>query len=83
MTNPPLPRRQPLDAAAKVATAFLVGLFCWPFEAAFMMWGLALLHGQGFGVPTPGYWSSFLVSLGGDLILGAVTLTRRTLEGVE
>ena len=67
----------------KILRALFSSLFCWPTEALICMWGLRLLHDRGFDVPAPGYWSSFLVSLGLGLVVKSATLARRVMEDSE
>ena len=55
-------------------------LICWPIQVLGLMVGLRLLRDEGFDLPTPGYWSSFIVMLGVNILYTAVTLTRTILE---
>lgn len=81
---PPMPRL-PRRGRPRVGFfhALLIGSICWPMEALLVMWGLDLLGHEGFGNPTPGYVSSFLVSVGFEMLLGAATLTRRATEHAQ
>lgn len=61
-------------------TLLIIGMVAWPLESLFAMWGCDLLEHEGFNVPTPGYVSCFVVSLGLGFIYGAVTLERRMVD---
>ena len=79
--NTTFPRRTPpRPDIERILKSVFTGLFCWPIEALTAMIGLRVLHSQGFQLPTPGYWSSFIVVFGFDMLRLAFMLTRSVLD---
>ena len=61
-------------------TTLVIGVILWPFEALMVMCGFRLLVNQGFDLPAPGYWSSFMVALGISLIYNAASVSSKLTE---
>lgn len=76
-------KKRTYDEKIKLWTKFFIGWMCWPIEAAFAMWGLALLHHEGFNLPRPGYVNAFWVVVGGELLVASVTMTRECRKAVD
>lgn len=67
----------------KKVTRLVLSLALIPLDALSLMIGLDILEHYGFNVPTPGFWSSFIVAWAGQFIVGAVTSKQAMLDRFE
>lgn len=79
----PLPPTSRESGKVGTITTYVVSLICWPFGALCAMLGLAVLHHEQFPVPAVGYWGSFLVVIGLELLKSAATFTSDILQSIQ